>query len=98
MGNKLPTRSEEPVSEAKPEEVKAEEAKPEEAKPEEAKPEEAKPEEVTRLTAPTQKSYERCNKACCATALWVSDASDVEVLVPLKDVSIHARIDSGIIK
>ena len=48
--------------------------------------------------APTQKCYERCNKACCATALWVADESGTEVLVPLKDVSIHARIDSGIIK
>jgi len=53
---------------------------------------------LARLKEMTQKSYERCNKECCATALWVPDENNKEILVPLKDVSIHARIDQGIIK
>ena len=63
-----------------------------------AEPEEPEVKELARLKEMTQKSYERCNKECCATALWVPDENNKEILVPLKDVSIHARIDQGIIK
>jgi hypothetical protein len=39
---------------------------------------------------------ERCQKACCARGLWTVDDTKTQILVPLKDITIKALLDSGL--
>ena len=39
---------------------------------------------------------QRCQKACCIRGLWTVDDSKTQILVPLKDITIKALLDSGL--